>query len=103
MKTAPQIPEFHLYGNIEKGEDYDKVKPQYIIFLCTFGPFDRGFFRYTFGNLCYEAADLELGDEMTFSGNHCEHNRLVIQRDRKSLIRSGYRGIMELFSVMFFS
>lgn len=48
---------------LKKGEDYDKLKPQYIIFLCTFDPFDRGFFRYTFGNLCYEAADLELGDE----------------------------------------
>ena len=48
---------------LKKGEDYDKLKPQYIIFICTFDPFDRGLFRYTFGNRCYEDMTLELGDE----------------------------------------
>jgi len=48
---------------LKKGEDYDKLKPQYIIFICTFDPFDRGFFRYTFQNRCNEDVALELGDE----------------------------------------
>ncbi len=48
---------------LKSGEDYDKLKPQYIIFICTFDPFDRGFFRYRFSNRCHEDAALELGDE----------------------------------------
>ncbi len=50
---------------LKKGTVYDKLKPEYIIFLCTFDPFDRGFFRYTFGNICYEDFTLSLGDETT--------------------------------------
>ena len=26
---------------LKKKEDYDKLKPQYIVFLCMFDPFDR--------------------------------------------------------------
>ncbi len=48
---------------LKKGVDYDKLKPQYIIFICTFDPFDRGLHRYTFTNQCHEVEGLSLGDE----------------------------------------
>jgi len=48
---------------LKKGEDYDKLKPQYIIFICTFDPFDRNLWRYTFSNKCHEDNTLALGDE----------------------------------------
>ena len=49
---------------IEKGEDYEKLNPCFIVFICTFDPFQRGLPMYTFTNLCHEDGE-ELGDETT--------------------------------------
>lgn len=48
---------------LKKGENYDKLNTQYIIFICTFDPFGKDLSRYTFSNRCHEINDLELGDE----------------------------------------
>lgn len=49
-------------NTIEKGESYRKLKESYVIFICTFDPFDQGKARYTFENFCVEDKKLKLDD-----------------------------------------
>ena len=53
---------------IEKGLDYEQLKKNYVIFICTFDPFGRGRHIYHFENLCREdpAVHLEDGTEKIF-------------------------------------
>ena len=44
---------------------YRQLRPQYVIFICTFDPFGKGRYVYTFTNRCHEVAGLELDDGMT--------------------------------------
>ena len=39
---------------LQPGEDFSQLRPVYVIFICTFDPFGRGLFRYTFENRCHE-------------------------------------------------
>ncbi len=48
---------------IEKGELYRKLNTSYVIFICTFDLFGKGYYRYSFENLCREDADIALGDQ----------------------------------------
>lgn len=43
------------------GEDFNDLKPGYVIFICTFDPFGKGLYRYTFEERCPEC-ELPLGD-----------------------------------------
>lgn len=47
--------------NLQPGDSYNKLRNSYIIFLCTFDPFGRGLYRYTFEERCREC-DMPLGD-----------------------------------------
>ena len=47
---------------IEKGAYYKNLKESYIIFICTFDPFDMDKPQYTFENFCVEEKSLRLGD-----------------------------------------
>lgn len=47
---------------IDKGEYFDNLKENIIIFICKFDPFEKGLSRYTFTNKCEEVKDLELMD-----------------------------------------
>lgn len=49
-------------NTIEKGENYKKLKDSYVIFICTFDPFQQGKAQYTFENLCLEDKELKLND-----------------------------------------
>lgn len=49
-------------NQIEKGADYDELKNNMVIFICTFDHFGKGLPVYTFSNRCKEALELELGD-----------------------------------------
>ena len=49
---------------LKPGEDFRELKPCYVIFICTYDPFKRGKYRYTFENRCQEV-DFPLGDETT--------------------------------------
>lgn len=42
--------------------DYNKMPDGTVIFICTFDPFDRKRYRYTFENRCVEEPDLTLED-----------------------------------------
>lgn len=50
---------------IQKGEDYNKLCKSFVIFICTFDPFNQGRHFYTFENRCLEDISLTLGDETT--------------------------------------
>ncbi len=39
---------------LKPGEDFDRLPPGYVIFICTFDPFGFGLYRYTFENICRE-------------------------------------------------
>ncbi len=46
---------------LKPGDDFNDLKPGYVIFICTFDPFGKGLYRYTFEERCLEC-DMELGD-----------------------------------------
>lgn len=48
---------------IERGENYDKLKKSFVIFICLEDPFDEGLHIYTFENRCKERPGLVLGEE----------------------------------------
>lgn len=50
-------------NTIEKGESYKKLKESYVIFICTFDPFQKGMPQYTFENLCMEDTEIRLDDK----------------------------------------
>lgn len=50
---------------ISKGEDYNLLKKSFVIFICTFDPFNKSRHLYTFENKCIEDSDLFLNDEAT--------------------------------------
>ena len=41
---------------------YNRLTRQFVIFICTFDPFKKGKYVYTFTKRCHEVADLELDD-----------------------------------------
>lgn len=47
---------------IEKGESYKKLKDSFVIFICTFDPFDRELPEYFFENICHDDMTLKLND-----------------------------------------
>ena len=49
-------------GALKPGQDFEDLKPSYIIFICTFDPFEDQLYRYTFEERCLER-DFPLGDE----------------------------------------
>lgn len=46
---------------LKQGEDFELLQPSYVIFICTFDPFDKKRYQYTFENRCLEE-DFPLGD-----------------------------------------
>ena len=50
---------------ISKGRDYNELQKSFVIFICTFDPFNKGRHFYTFENRCNEDNKLVLGDETT--------------------------------------
>ena len=47
---------------MERGAMYDTVKDSFIIFICTFDPFNKNLPCYTFKNFCSEDKELALDD-----------------------------------------
>ena len=47
---------------LEKGEDYTALRKSFVIFICTYDPFGKGRWVYTFENRCREDQSLALGD-----------------------------------------
>ena len=49
--------------NLLKGEDYSNLKESFIIFICTFDPFNNALPCYTFKSICKENTNIELNDK----------------------------------------
>ena len=49
-------------SSLKPGEDFENLRPGYVIFICAFDPFGLGLYRYTFEERCLER-DIALGDE----------------------------------------
>ena len=50
---------------LEKSDEYETLKKNIVIFICTFDPFKQGRHIYTFENRCVQDTELRLNDETT--------------------------------------
>lgn len=50
--------------SLKPGEDFNDLKPSYVVFICTFDPFGYGLYRYTFEQKCLER-NMKLNDGTT--------------------------------------
>ncbi len=50
---------------LQKGQDFDKLPPTFVIFICVFDLFKEAQRVYTFKKLCLEKPALELNDQAT--------------------------------------
>lgn len=48
---------------LNPGDDYNKLRNSYIIFICNYDPFEQNRYIYTFENTCREDPELKFGDE----------------------------------------
>lgn len=69
-----------------QGKDYIELKKSYVIFICTFDPFDLGEKVYTFSNRCHELDDLELGDETTKLFLNAKGTKGKVDKDIESFL-----------------
>ncbi len=52
-------------NHLETGDEYSELLDSYVIFICTFDPFDKGLYCYEFENVCKgfdDMKDIYLGD-----------------------------------------
>lgn len=49
---------------LKKGEGFGKLKRVFVIFVCSYDPFDRGRMVYTIRNMCEEIPEMEYDDGM---------------------------------------
>ncbi|MBQ7970688.1 MAG: Rpn family recombination-promoting nuclease/putative transposase [Treponema sp.] len=62
--------------NLLKGEEYSNLKESFVIFICTFDPFNCDIPCYTFKNICKENTNVELNDKTTkIIFNSLAHNK----------------------------
>ena len=47
---------------LKKGEGFEKLKRVFVIFVCSYDPFDRGRMVYTIRNMCEEVPEMEYDD-----------------------------------------
>ena len=72
---------------LEKGEDYTALHKSFVIFICTYDPFGKGRWVYTFENLCREDTNIALGDEATKIVLNTKGYVGEISDDLKALLR----------------
>ena len=48
--------------NLLKGANYNALNESYIIFICTFDPFEKGLSHYTFKTRCLQDSDVDIKD-----------------------------------------
>jgi len=49
-------------NDLLKGKNYDTLSDSYVVFICTFDPFDKGRFKYVFRNICESDSEIQLDD-----------------------------------------
>lgn len=73
--------------NLLKGQDYEDLKESFIIFICTFDPFNKGLPSYTFQNFCKENKTLYFGDKTTKLVFNAKAFEKEIDVDIKNLLK----------------
>ena len=68
------------------GVDYSKLKRSFVIFICSYDPFGKGRYIYTFENRCMEEEDLLFGDETRKVVVNTKGNVGEISRELKEVL-----------------
>lgn len=71
---------------IEKGDDYALLKRSFVIFFCTYDPFGKGLYRYTFDRQCREEPALYLNDKATSIILNCTGHNGNVSTELKELL-----------------
>ena len=71
---------------IDKGEDFSHLKKSFVIFICTFDPFGRDRYVYTFENRCKEEPDIFLNDNAFTIILNCNGHKGEISEEMKGLL-----------------
>ena len=74
-------------NQLQKGDEFSKLRPSYIIFICKFDPFGKGFYRYSFENICRENKNILLNDEAYKIFFNTTGYIGDISRDQRELLR----------------
>lgn len=80
---------------LKPGEDYDKLKEQIIIFICTGDPFGLGLYKYTFENRCLEEPSIRLGDVTKKIFLNTKGRRGEVSRELKAFLDFVERSTVE--------
>ena len=73
-------------GALKKDEPYRQLRKSYVIFICTFDPFEKGLAKYTFNAICNEDHSLMLDDGVTRVFINTEGDRHKISKELANLI-----------------
>lgn len=74
-------------NQLDRGQNYDQLKPCFVIFICKVDPFKEGMYCYTFENTCREKSDLCLNDEAYKLFFNTQGTRGDISEKLKELLR----------------
>ncbi|MDO4988734.1 MAG: Rpn family recombination-promoting nuclease/putative transposase, partial [Synergistes sp.] len=72
---------------LPKGQDYDKLRKSYIIFVCTYDPFGLGLAKYEFSTFCTENKELELKDGARRIFLNAKGNTATLSEELANLIK----------------
>ena len=71
---------------LNKSRDYSKLKKSFVIFICTFDPFNKDSYVYTFRNTCKEYPEMELDDDTYKIFFNTKGEKGDISQDLKELL-----------------
>lgn len=71
---------------LKKGELYSTLRRSYVIFICTFDPFDKGLGKYTFNAICNEDHSIILDDGVTRVFINTEGDRHRVSKELANIM-----------------
>ena len=77
-------------NNLETGDEYSELLDSYVIFICTFDPFDKGLCCYKFENICkgYKGMeDISLGDGRKILIYNTKGTVVNVDKDTENFLR----------------
>ena len=72
---------------ISAGDGYSDLKDSCVIFICTFDPFGKGRYNYTFRSSCQQDPSLQLGDRTTKIFLNTKGTKDDVDEDVKRFLR----------------
>lgn len=92
-------------SSLKPGQDFNDLKPGYVIFICTFDPFGKKLYRYTFEERCLER-DFPFGDETKkitelkkerdLEARYMTFEELLRVREKDGIVKGKVQAILEL-------